>query len=143
MNGFTPTGDHVQMTSAALNVTLPVAKSVDDLRISHTEHVDKLTSGTVQDSRKIADFLEKKLGLPSLAPKGIKTAKFICDFWYTDKTDCEKRIRPSIEAEESWSSISTYYLSHQKFIFTNKEPLAEDITEPEESRPETQDLDSD
>lgn len=102
--------------------------------------MEKLPGGTDTDSRKIADYFEKKLGVPKLEPKGIKKVTFNAAFWYKIAKDCEFRCKPSEEAKDGWDRVSEYYISKQKYIFTNKEPVAAEITEPADEPDEPQDL---
>lgn len=133
MNGYKVTKEHVATTSDALNVTLPIQKSIEDLRISRTEVNMKLVEGTYEDARKIANYIEEKVGFPALDfTESKEPEEFDANFWYPEENDATLVKRPSDVAEAAYNSVWEYFLKHQDKIFTNGDPLAEEADEPED-----------
>lgn len=122
MNGAHVSEYRLGWTSESLNFTLPLQKSIGDLRISHANIQNKQVSGTSGDVAKLVEHITKKTGLNNSA----LTSKKIFDatFWYTHNPLEHNITRPSDGMEEAYAKIGDWYLKHQKFIFEDPENFA-------------------
>ena len=90
-------------TTESLNFTLPLQKSIGDLRISHYTRTTMHVKGLLPDVTKLVDHIKEKNRMNN--SELTKTKNFNATFWYTYPPQKHKIVRPSDTMEEAYTTL--------------------------------------
>jgi hypothetical protein len=111
MNGSSPTLSRISWTTLALNHCLVIQQSIKDLQISSESRKEKHVKGTAEDSDRIFNFLNLKLGL---FVRSTSKRAWHSNFWYPPETEEEGLPIPSDQLETAFGKVGDLYLKHQE-----------------------------
>ena len=94
-----------------MNSSLNIHKDIENIRISASERQETYVRGTIQDSERIRDFIDRKSS--DKAGKLEKNTRFDSKYWFEVRNDTPNVGRPSDKLEEAFSSVGDYYLANQ------------------------------
>ena len=111
MNGPVISPQRVVWTTLALNFCLEIYQSIKNLRIGKDEDVSKLPGGTMEDARRIDNFITGKIKDATFRKK------YTSFFWFpAHPNDLETFECPSDLLEQAYADIADFYLKHQFMI---------------------------
>lgn len=115
MNGPTVSEQRLDWTTVSLNTTLPVQKSIQDLRIRSKDQEETYVTGTLDAARKICHFLTTKFGGNKTALK--KKTAYDTYFLYDNRDPHVTTKTASELLEFTWRTMGEWYLKHEHQIF--------------------------